>query len=88
MHFDDGDDGKFIDERGYLRFSDSGKLVHRSVAEKQLGRKLEKDEVVHHNNRKKLDNRPQNLTVFASQDEHQAEHEAAGDFTDENFWRW
>ena len=75
----------YIDERGYLRFSDSGKLVHRWVAEKQLGRKLETDEVVHHNNRNKLDNRPQNLTVFANQDEHQAEHEAAGDFIAQDF---
>ncbi len=75
----------YIDERGYRRFSDSGKLVHRWVAEKQLGRKLETEEVVHHNNRNKSDNRAQNLTVFANQDEHQAEHEAAGDFVYENF---
>jgi hypothetical protein len=70
----------YIDERGYLRFSDSGKLVHRWVAEKMLGRYLYPEEVVHHIDRNKLNNAPENLTVFPNQDEHEAEHDAAGDF--------
>lgn len=70
----------YIDKWGYSRYADSGKLVSRSVMEKKLGRKLDPEEVVHHKNRNKLDNRPENLTVFANQDEHQDEHEAAGDF--------
>ena len=73
----------YIDDNGYPRFSNSGKLVHRWMAEKDLGRKLEPDEVVHHNDRNKLNYDRSNLTVFANQDEHEAEHEAAGDF---DYW--
>jgi len=64
----------YIDDNGYRRFSDSGRLVHRWVAEKKLGRKLRYDEVVHHINRNKLDNSPKNLHVFPNQDEHEKEH--------------
>jgi hypothetical protein len=69
----------YIDERGYPRFSDSGKLVHRWMAEKDLGRRLEPEEVVHHHDRNKLNYDARNLTVFENQEEHEAEHEAAGD---------
>jgi len=64
----------YIDENGYKRFSNSDKLVHRWVAEKKLGRELGEEEVVHHRNEDKLDNRPSNLWVFANQDEHDEEH--------------
>jgi len=63
-----------IDEKGYKRFSDSGKLVHRYIAGKMLGRKLWPGEVVHHKNRNKLDNRRSNLWVFKSQEEHYRIH--------------
>lgn len=63
-------DSIYIDKNGYKRFNDSNKLVHRYVAEKMLGRKLRPDEVVHHKNRNKLDNRRSNLWVFESQQEH------------------
>jgi len=53
-----------VDEKGYLRFKDSDKLVSRHNAEKKLGRKLRKNEVVHHKNRNKLDNRRSNLRVM------------------------
>lgn len=58
----------YIDQKGYYRFCDSHKLVHRWAAEKKLGRKLKDGEVVHHINRDKLDNRPDNLYVCRSQD--------------------
>ena len=73
----------YIDDRGYLRFLDSRRLVHRWMAEKKLGRKLEPEEVVHHNDRNKLNYDPRNLTVFASQEEHESEHESVGDF---DYW--
>jgi len=68
----------YIDENGYRRFSDSNKSVHRWIAEKELGRKLYPEEVVHHKNRNKLDNSPDNLQVFASQDEHDKVHKESG----------
>ncbi len=37
---------------------------HRLVAEQMIGRRLIKDEVVHHKNRKRWDNRPENLEVM------------------------
>jgi hypothetical protein len=56
-------DSSYIDDRGYARFCNSGKLVHQLVAERKLGRKLKPWEVVHHRNRNKLDNRPINIYV-------------------------
>ncbi len=64
----------YIDEDGYLRFKDSDKLVHRWVVEKELGHPLPKGSIVHHINGDKLDNRIENLKVFASQENHESEH--------------
>ncbi len=62
------------DKKGYKRFADSGIPVHRHVAERKLGRKLQKGEVVHHKNRDKSDNRRSNLHVFSSQKAHHNAH--------------
>ena len=75
--------GRYVDKNGYERFSDSGMLVSRWIAEKKLGRKLRNEEVVHHKNRNKLDNSPENLWVFKNQDEHEQAHEDDGDFDDD-----
>ena len=65
----------YIDRKGYKHFRDSGKSVHRHVAERKLGRKLHPGEVVHHKNRNKLDNRRANLSVPKSQANHNKIHE-------------
>jgi len=67
--------GTFIDQYGYERFSDSGKSVSRWAAEKKLGRALRAGEVVHHMDRNKLNNCPENLWVFRNQYEHSRVHE-------------
>ena len=64
----------FVDERGYERFADSGKSVHRWAAKKKLGRELYPGEVVHHKNRDKLDNSRENLHVFPNQEAHDRAH--------------
>ena len=64
----------YTDKKGYKRYSNSDKSVHRHVAERKLGRKLKPREVVHHKNRKKQDNRRSNLWVFRSQKEHDSAH--------------
>ena len=64
----------YVDEKGYKRYSDSDKLVHRHVVEMKLSRKLRSGEVVHHKNRNKLDNRRENLWVFNSQTKHHKIH--------------
>jgi hypothetical protein len=51
-----------------------GTHTHRVVAEQKLGRKLLPGEVVHHIDGDKRNNNPENLMVFASQEEHAALH--------------
>ena len=53
-----------------------GEFEHRVIAEKKIGRKLRRGEVVHHINGNPRDNRPDNLRVFSSIQEHLAEHHA------------
>ena len=64
----------YIDKNGYSRFIDSERLVHRWKAEKKLGRKLRPNEVIHHKNRNKLDNRIENLAICSNQSEHHMLH--------------
>jgi hypothetical protein len=59
-------DRTYVDRWGYLRFRDTGKLVHRKVAEEMLGRALGEGDVVRHINRNRLDNRSENLYVLSS----------------------
>ena len=68
----------YIDSKGYSRFKDSGKYVHRSVAEIKLGRKLKTGEVVHHKNLDKQDNSYNNLSVLPNQKTHYRIHKQEG----------
>ena len=51
-----------------------GRHEHRAVAEQILGRPLMDGEVVHHINRDKRDNRPENIMIFPNQAEHARWH--------------
>ena len=45
-------------------------LEHYLIAEKMIGRNILKPEVIHHINKNKFDNNPNNLYLFPSQSEH------------------
>lgn len=75
--------GKIIDSRGYVLIhcpqhpnaSTRGLIPeHRLVMEDSLKRYLRPEEVIHHKNKIKTDNRIENLTLFADQSEHISFH--------------
>lgn len=55
----------YTDKKGYKRFFDSGKLVHRWMAEKKIGGKIWKGRVVHHKDEDKGNFKPSNLQVMS-----------------------
>jgi hypothetical protein len=57
----------FVKHNGYV-------VEHRAVVEKAIGRFLTKDEVVHHINYKRDDNRLENLYLFKTHREHMSYH--------------
>jgi hypothetical protein len=58
----------YKDKKGYSRWSDSRKLVHRSVASNMIGGPIGKGRVVHHKDGNKSNFRKNNLTVMSRRD--------------------
>lgn len=78
--------GRIVDEQGYVLLKMNGHLdanasgyvrEHRLVMSQMIGRDLRPEEVVHHRNGVRGDNRPENLELFDSNASHLA-HELAG----------
>ena len=65
-----------LDTNGYRIFRKNGKKTkeHRVIAESILKRKLNRNEVVHHVNGIKTDNRIENLWIFPSPKDHAKYH--------------
>ena len=55
--------GKSHDGHGYVTITQTGAREHREIMEKSLGRALRPDEIVHHKNMDKKDNRIENLMI-------------------------
>ncbi len=72
---------QYKDKKGYMRFVDDKKLVHRDVAYWNIYRVMSQDEyplrfrqyVVHHKNMKRTDNRVENLQIM-TQEQHKRKH--------------
>lgn len=71
----------FKTKKGYV-------AEHRLVAEKMIGRYLTKDEVVHHINGVKTDNRESNLMVFDNSSEHYFFHKKMEKIGMDAFAQW
>lgn len=58
----------------YVNVNGKTELEHRVIMESMLGRKLLPDEVVHHKNELKYDNRPENLQLISNSEHTKLHH--------------
>ena len=66
---------EYIIDKSHPRANSEGAVyVHMIVAEQKLGRPLLPEEVVHHKDKNKLNNDPNNIMVFASNNDHSRFH--------------
>jgi hypothetical protein len=63
----------YKDKKGYPRWKDSGKLVHKTVASNMVGGRIGKGGVVHHKDGNKSNFRKSNLVVMG-RSKHSALH--------------
>jgi hypothetical protein len=63
----------FKDKKGYPRWKDSGRLVHRDVASNMVGGSIGRGRVVHHRDGDRSNFRKSKLTVM-SRREHSSLH--------------
>jgi hypothetical protein len=67
---------RFIWKPNHLEANNIGYVrEHRLVMEKKLGRLLQPNEIVHHINHDRLDNRIENLMLMGSNSEHKRFHD-------------
>lgn len=74
------EDGKYLESDGYYKKYDGDgnrRFYHKMVAEDMLGRELQEEEIVHHINFDKTDNRERNLFVCRDQSHHSRIHHQA-----------
>lgn len=71
-----------------LSYDDNRPFVreHVIIAEKKLGRRLNRSEVVHHIDGNKENNNPDNLMVFATKADHSAFHKGADAICNNEIW--
>ena len=73
-------ENKYIDQKGYPRWKDSGLLVHRTVAANMLSGKIPSGMVIHHIDNNKRNFRKNNLEIM-SRSAHAILHVRQGDLS-------